>query len=124
MGSISGRYHGRHPHFVRGAFSRDAGDASCYFRSIGPNPRDEERVYPRSMQVNSVVLMLTRALERSIEVYTEKQLVVDFASVAIFVRSFPQRAAHTRSGDHFRGPAAPFGRRLEWPEADVTRSYL
>ena len=79
MGSISTRYHGRHPQFVRGVFSRVTTEALLdYFRSIGlVTISDEEgRVYPRSMQAESVVLTLTRALnERNITVHTEKQLV-------------------------------------------------
>lgn len=113
MGSISGRYHGRHPQFVRGAFSRVTPEMLLsYFRSIGliTTSDEEGRVYPRSMQANSVVLTLTRALdERCIEVYTEKQLVRISRESSRFLldlsdgTSWDTRALVIASG----GPAAP-----------------
>lgn len=113
MGSISGRYHGCQPQFVRGVFSRVTPETLLsYFRSIGlMTTSDEEgRVYPRSMQANSVVLTLTRALEeRSIKVYTEKQLVRISREYSRFVldlsdgTNWDTRALVIASG----GPAAP-----------------
>ncbi len=113
MGSISTRYHGRHPQFVRGVFSRVTTEALLdYFRSIGlVTISDEEgRVYPRSMQAESVVLTLTRALnERNITVHTEKQLVRISRELSRFLldlsdgTTWDTRALIIATG----GPAAP-----------------
>ena len=113
MGSIEGRYHGHYPQFVRGVFSRVAPESLLsYFRSIGlaTISDDEGRVYPRSNQAQSVVLTLTRALNRrNIEVFTEKQLVRISRESSRFLldlsdgMSWDTRALVIASG----GPASP-----------------
>jgi len=108
-GVITGHY----PQFVRGVFSLVAPESLLsYFRSIGlaTISDDEGRVYPRSNQAQSVVLTLTRALNRrNIEVFTEKQLVRISRESSRFLldlsdgMSWDTRALVIASG----GPASP-----------------